>query len=114
MFAGHLAARQISTASSSSLGSDSLSSEFDSSVCATPPTPFTDYSFTGGGSADPTYLKVQGVGLPVSLSPVSLEQYERNGPQLPQYLPQLPNNATPTKVAEQVALEASFHSTPLS
>ncbi|KAG2156769.1 uncharacterized protein EDB93DRAFT_1307360 [Suillus bovinus] len=40
-------------------------------------------------------------GLPMPFFPASLDAPERNGPQLPQCLPQLPINATPTDVAEQ-------------
>ncbi|OAX35875.1 hypothetical protein K503DRAFT_867968 [Rhizopogon vinicolor AM-OR11-026] len=89
---------QISRSSSSSLDTNSSFSEFDS-VATTPPTSFTT-SPSLGGTPDSMYHEFQD-SLPVPFFPASLDQSERNGPQLPQYLPQLPNNVTPTEVAKQ-------------
>ncbi|KAG2142479.1 hypothetical protein DEU56DRAFT_972043 [Suillus clintonianus] len=62
-------------------------------------TAFTAFTSLAGPPG-PTYQKLQD-GLPIPFFPASLDRPERNGPQLPQSLPQLPNNATPTEVAEQ-------------
>ncbi|KAG2156759.1 uncharacterized protein EDB93DRAFT_866595 [Suillus bovinus] len=51
-------------------------------------------------SPNPIYQKFQD-SLSKPSYPASLNAPERNGPQLPQCFPQLPINATPTKVAEQ-------------
>ena len=48
-------------------------------------------------------------GLPIPFFPASLDQPERNSPQLPQGFPQLPNNASPVEIADEVTLEPSFH-----
>ena len=98
----------MSRTSSSSFETDSSSGTF----ATTPPTHLS-VSSSLRDSPDPTYQKVQD-GLPIPFFPASLDQPERNGPELPQYLPQLPNNATPTKVAEQVALEPSSRSVKLT
>ncbi|KAG1736106.1 uncharacterized protein EDB91DRAFT_1142870 [Suillus paluster] len=88
-------AQQISRTSSPSPTSPGT---FDP-VSTIPTTPFTAFTSLAG-SPDRTYQKFQD-GLPIPFFPASLDQPERNGPQLPQHLPQLPHNATPTEVAEQ-------------
>ncbi|KAG1862047.1 hypothetical protein DFJ58DRAFT_776165 [Suillus subalutaceus] len=87
------ATQQFSTSSSSPNSTNNSPGAF-SHVATTPPTaPLA-------GSPGPTYQRLQD-GLPIPLFPPSLDGPERNGPQLPQCLPQLPINATPKEVAEQ-------------
>jgi nitrate reductase (NAD(P)H) len=66
-------------------------------------TPFTAL-MSFAGSPRPASQNLQ-AGLPMLFFPASLSQLERNGPQLPRCLPQLPNNVTPRDVAEQVMFE---------
>jgi nitrate reductase (NAD(P)H) len=104
------ASQQISRTSSSSPDSETNSSPSAfSHVPTTPSTAFTSLS----GSPGP-YQNLQNDGLPIPFFPASLDGPERNGPQLPQCLPQLPNNDTPTEVAEQVALEIPAHNEKLT
>jgi nitrate reductase (NAD(P)H) len=103
------ASQQISRTSSSSPDSTNSSPSAFSHVATTPSTAFTSLA----GSPGP-YQKLQDDGLPTPFFPASLDGPERNGPQLPQCLPQLPINDTPTEVAEQVKLEISAHNGKLT
>jgi nitrate reductase (NAD(P)H) len=94
---------QYPTATQQILGTTSSSPETNNSPSAfnhVSITPFTAFT----SSPRPTYQKLQD-GLPMPFFPASLNRSERNGPQLPRCLPQLPNNVTPTEVAEQVMFE---------
>jgi hypothetical protein len=102
------ASQQISRASSLSPDSTNGSPSAFNPVATTPSTAFTSLA----GSPGP-YQKLQD-GLPIPFFPASLDGPERNGPRLPQCLPQLPINDTPTEVAEQVVLEIYAHNVKLT